>query len=95
MSLALTSLWSSLVIGLGLVALIGLLLLPETFCVVCRELLVVLGYLVSFFRNALLESFQKLQFGLEFFEFRNPKKIPRICRENRAILEKLLDSANS
>ena len=47
---------------------------------------------MEFFRNALLENFQKLHFGLEFPEFLNPKKIPRICRENWAILEKLRDS---
>ena len=49
---------------------------------------------MSFFRNALLESFQKLYFGLGFPEFLNPKKIPKIRRENWAILEKLEDSAN-
>ena len=49
---------------------------------------------MSFFRNALVENFQKLLFGLEFPEFLNPKKIPKICRRNWAILEKLRDSAN-
>jgi hypothetical protein len=43
--------------------------------------LVILGgirkaYLMSFFRHALLESFRKLLFGLEFPEFLNPKKNP-------------------
>ena len=52
-------------------------------------------YLIAFFRNSLLENFRKLQFGLGFPEFLNPKKIPQICRENFAILEKLRDSANS
>jgi hypothetical protein len=50
---------------------------------------------MSFFRNALLGNFQKLHFGLGFPELLNPKKIPKICRENWAILEKLGDSANS
>ena len=54
-----------------------------------------LPYLMSFFRNALLENFQKLHFGLGFPEFLNPKKIPKICRKNWAIFEKLRDSANS
>jgi hypothetical protein len=39
--------------------------------------------------------FQKLYLSLEFPEFLNPKKIPQICGENWAILEKLRDSANS
>ena len=43
---------------------------------------------MSFFRNALLENFQKLHFGWGFPEFLNLKKIRRICRENLAILAK-------
>ena len=50
---------------------------------------------MSFFRNALLQNFQKLHFGLGFPELLNPKKTPKICKENWAILEKLQDSANS
>jgi hypothetical protein len=50
---------------------------------------------MAFFRNALLENFQKLHFGLGSPEFLNPKKIPEIFRENWAILGKLGDLANS
>ena len=36
---------------------------------------------MSFFRNALLENFQKLHFGLEFPEFLNPKKSRKLQGE--------------